>query len=222
MIIQNIRMWFAFLIVALNFAWFEGECNAGIIVAAENKTERESSAVIRTEVEIYLDLTAADDGGSISIGNFQVGLELLGANAGTDVSIVGITGATSTSHPLGRALDFAVATPTRAFGMTLNFFGPSFLLNDLDGLMRVELEIQPNVTGTYQLNVLTGERNTAMAESIFSRVPLSIATQSSTLNIQSSVVPEPIALPYFCFIGIIGFCQVRRVRSKNSNDQPGR
>ena len=187
-------------------------CQAAIMVSADDQSLTQSSSVITTEVEIYLDLTDVDNGGSINASNFQVGVQLSGANAGTDFSIAGVSDTMSAMHPQGRPLEAVSSTATTARGMTLNFFEDFFVLDDLAGLMKVELEIQPNVTGTFQLDILIGDPNTAILDAFPAGAsPLAFSVDSSTITVSADpAVPEPGTV--FCFILMGGLALIARRR----------
>ncbi|MCG8653458.1 MAG: hypothetical protein MI861_26705 [Pirellulales bacterium] len=168
---------------------------AGIVVALSDDTLISGPTVQRHTIDVFVDLTDADDGGSIEVANFQVRTVLTGVGAGTDVAIVGVDNAVSAAHPQGRPLDIiSLVSSTEAFGSTFNF-GPSFVLDDLDGLLSVTLEVQPNVTGQFSLEIVPGDGNTQFTDPIdfISNLPFT----SSSGQLAVSVVPEPAGMGLF-------------------------
>lgn len=186
-----------------------------IIVTGEQEALVPSpNTATQTSVEIFLDLTEADDGGALSVGNFQVRVVLSGPSAGTDVSIVGIEETVTAEHPQAADLNFAntVISPVEGVNGTLNFGAP-FDINDEDGLVRVVLEVQPNVTGNYNLAIVTGVGNTELTDPDDFTTRLPFETIDGSLTILT-VIPEPssFALLGFAMIGLGGIARARHRR----------
>lgn len=165
---------------------------ADIIVSVDDARIQTTSRVQTTVVEVYLDLTGANDGGILDVGNFQVLVELKGPAVGTDVSIVGVAETTSLDHPQAAPLDLVrVLSDSRAQAFTVNI-NPSFNIEDLDGLMAAELEIQPFAEGEYELAVLTGIGRTEILDGSDFVSQLDYSTRSAALTL--TAVPEPASL----------------------------
>lgn len=159
---------------------------AGMVVMGAQESVTSLGVVTQTSVDFFLDLTEGDNGSSLNVANFSVRVQLTGPNAGTDVSIVGVDDTVSLAHFQDRPLDIKeVATPTEAFGSTFNF-GVPFEVADQNGLMRVLLEVQPNVVADYTLQILTGLGNTRILDS--NDAPLPFDTVDGSLRV---MIPEP-------------------------------
>ncbi|MEO1528255.1 MAG: PEP-CTERM sorting domain-containing protein [Planctomycetota bacterium] len=196
------------LIFAL-LGW-QRECNGGIVITSESAAFVSDSAVQLYSLDIFLDLTDLDDGGTLDVANFQVRAELNGAGAGTDVAIVGIGDTMSFDHPQARPLDgTSVVSQTEGLGFTANFSSP-FTIEDLDGLMEITLAVQPNVTGNYSIDILTGDGNTLITDPNDFSTILSFTTTSGVISI--SGVPEPNTM-MFVGLGLGVFCLRRGRRS---------
>lgn len=165
--------------------------HAGLIVTIDDQKLISGSIPIQTTMDVYLDLTDADDGGSFDVANFQVRVELLSTTggAGTDVSIIGVFESTSLEHPQAATLDLPTEfDSTGGFGNT--FSVSPITINDGAGLMSVLLEIQPNVVGEYTLQIVPGNGNTELIDPNDFATRLAYSTIDGTL----SVVPEPSSL----------------------------
>jgi hypothetical protein len=158
---------------------------ADLVVTGQMKTIGSPAILPLAEtIEFFLDLTGADDSGSITTGGWQIRVSLSGPNAGTDVAITGIANTvdfTQGSTGLG-ATD--IFTTTEAFRAAPTV--TDFTLNDLDGFMRVNLLVQPGTLGDYTLMVLTGALDTQLATAGGAG-----EYAYSTINGSLSVVPEP-------------------------------
>lgn len=190
MIPQRIgQMALASLIVTLG----AGPALAGTVITADDQTVTSSAdEVTETSMEIFLDRTDDDDDADLSgVLNFQVRVELAGDDAGSDVSIVDV--GDTADRDQTRSLDStSVDSDTEAFGGTVNV-GDPFAIADGDGLMRVDLEIEPNVSGEWTLEILTGEEtDTALSDEAGDALPFD--TAGGTLTVESpptTPIPEP-------------------------------
>jgi hypothetical protein len=176
------------LFVAASLLTCPSAALADLVVTGETKSiAARAAGPVAEAIGFFLDLTAADNGGSITTGGWQIRVGLTGPNAGSDVAITGI--ANTVDHPqastgLG-ATDLVSTTQAFRAAPTLT----DFALNDLDGFVRVNLLVQPGTLGDYRLTILTGPLDTQIATAG------GIGEYAySTINGSLSVVPEPSAL----------------------------
>ncbi|MEM9365256.1 MAG: PEP-CTERM sorting domain-containing protein [Planctomycetota bacterium] len=193
----------AFLIPITSIAFFgpllSDSSEAAIVTVAEQKSVVTDSLVQQVPLEVYLDLTEGDDGGTLQVGNFQIRVQLNGTGAGSGVSVVDVGNTQSVLHPQGRSLDDEIVfSPTQGIGATSNFFDP-FDLADGAGLMEITLEIQPNFIGDISIDFLVGEGNTLFTDpNDFSTLLAPIETTSGSLSV--TAVPEPSS---FAMLGLV-------------------
>jgi hypothetical protein len=165
--------------------------NTGSIVLGETKSISVPPSVTQTSFEFYLDRTGVDDGVPLSVGNFQVRVDLSGPGAGTAVRVVGV-GETA-SHLQAYALDTkSVTAGTSAFAATLNLLSP-FDIPDGGGLLKLDLELQPGTVGNYALAVRSGPGHTEFTSPIDFSTLIPIDVGMGLL----AVVPEPATLLMF-------------------------
>lgn len=162
------------------------EAPAAVVVSGDSLVLASPTSATTVSLEFGLDLTGADDGGLIEIGNFQFDLLLVGPNAGTDVSVIGA--GSTISRLQARTLDVVDTTPTTAFAGTLNF-ASSFSVPDNGGFVRVDLLVQPGAFGDYTLDILTGTDQSLLTDPIDFFTPVPFATNAGQLSI--TAVPEP-------------------------------
>ena len=189
---------------------------AATVVVGEQETVVTSPASFQTSIEFFLDLTEGDDGGTLSVGNFMVRVGLTGPNAGTDVSIVGIDDTVSIEHPQTFPLDVkSVVNTTEGFGAVINLSSP-FDIDDLDGLVRIILEVQPNVIGDYTLELIPGDGNTILTDPNDFVTLLPINLENGSL----SIVPVPVPAGAWTGLALLGGLGVaRRVRQNKLRQQ---
>ena len=86
----------------------------------------------------------------------------------------------------------AEITPTEAYGIVpfIGVPGPPTDLHDLDGLMRVDLSIQPGVVGEYTLQIIPGPGNTVLTDPIDFVTPLPIDDFTDG-SLSITLIPEP-------------------------------
>lgn len=162
---------------------------ADVILSIDDEVIHTDSNSQTEMLPVYLDLTGVQDGRALAVGNFQVLVELTGPAVGSEVSIIGVADSESAEHPQAQPLDVVrVLSPSEAQVFTFNF-GPSFEIDDLDGLLAVELGVQPFATGEYQLEILAGIGNTELIDPIdfTSQIPF----ESNGAMISFVAVPEP-------------------------------
>jgi len=176
--------------------------DAGLIVVGQDKLY---SAPGVQSVDFILDLTGADAGG-IQVSNFQVRVELQGANVGADALITAVNNTTSgQAHPLSTR---TVETARTAYGATFNL-GDPFTISDGAGLMRVDVEFKAGALGDYQLLVLTGTEDTMFLNSLGAAVPF------STDNAALSAAPEP-SSALLSVLAVGAVCVYLAVRQRGS------
>jgi hypothetical protein len=188
------------------------DASALIVVAGEQREVATSSAVQQVPIGFYLDLS---DAASLSVRNFQLRVDLLGPNPGTDVRIASVSDAVPPAHPEGVNFTSSVEpSGTSAFGGTLSFYSSSgFPINDLATLMTVTLQVKPNVVGLYSLRILTGPNDTLLIDpdSPDPNNPQSYAFKP--INGSLRAVPEPSSF-FFVAIAAIGLVAGRYLKSR--------
>jgi len=162
---------------------------AGSIVIGETKELLPPSAAVQESVEFYLDRTDADDGTPLSVGNFQLRVDLSGADAGSAVRILGV-GPTSTRSQAFALDTMDVTGGTSGYAATFNL-ASAFEIADGAGLLKIDLEVMPSASGDYTLSVLSGTGNTEFTDPIDFATLLPVAVGSAALSV---AVPEPSCL----------------------------
>ena len=214
------KPWMLLLVLGLSGVFNADWCHGGIIVGAQSKSISSSSSTIRTKIDLFVDLTGPDDGASIVLSNYQVRLDIIGPNlsgsngpssfvtpnAPPELEVLGFTNVASALPLMGLG--------DTEFAMTSNFFpSDSFEVSDMETLASVELEIQPNVVGEFEIRVVVGtDRDTAFLNRSFA--PLAITGKSGKLTISGAnadqrVIPEPRTLPIFAMLGFLGALRTR-------------
>ena len=116
------------------------------------------SDALAGSVDIVLNRT---DGGSIDLLNYSVRVRLDGPSAGTQVVLTG--GGEASSSPAATAPDPLNATgnvdllPDEYYHGTVNFTETPFAVDDGDGLIRVDYEVQVGALGIYSFEIVSGE-----------------------------------------------------------------
>ena len=175
------------------------------IVTADDVTAGISESGV---VEVYLERTGDDQGTPMEdVLNFQVGVELIGPDAGTLVVLTG--GVDTIGRPQAGAehLEDATVSATEIYRPTFNI-GDPFDIPDGAGLLRVEFEVHPGATlGEYTLHIKEGAGAT---DTIFSDPmgqPIPFSADSSTIH----VVPEPGSA---ALLGLAALALMRRGRTR--------
>lgn len=189
--------------VFIAFVTFGNLARADIIVVGEFTTITSPTAETIVPLEFYLDLTDEDDGGSLSVGNYQIDLQLSGAQAGTDVRIVSV--GPTTLRDQARTLDSTQFTDTTAFAGTINFADP-FDINDGAGLLLVELAIAAGAQGEWQLSILDGADQTLFTDPNDFVTPIQFTSVPSVLTVS---VPEPSTASLVSLLCLLNFACVR-------------
>ena len=190
-----------------------GSASAAIVVSGESLRLLSPESTVTVPVEFALDLTGSDDGSSLSLGNFQLDILLVGPSAGSDVSI--LDAGTTVGRQQVRNLDVVTTTTTTAFGGTLNFLAP-FDVADNSGLFRIDLEIRQGTIGDYTLQVLAGPDQTLLTDPDDFFTPIPFTPVNANLSI--TAIPEPSCLG----IGLAASALLtirRRHRKKQMTDQ---
>lgn len=192
-----------------------GVANSAAVVVVRDEMIVTRSTPQEISMEIFLDLTGADDGGFFEVGSFQVRVQLQGPNAGTDVQIISVGDTTDIPQgvPLNGDRDRG---PTNWIGFNTSLFS-SLVLADGDGLMRVDLLIAPFVTGDFTIDLLVGDGNTLFVDPDDFGVLLPFSTSSGTLTV--APIPEPSGL-VFCIAGALFVVRRRSRRSSHLAIEP--
>ena len=202
------------LCLAMAFACHCGarEACALFVLAGEQQAVTASSVVQQVPIDFYLDLS---DGGSLTVRNFQLRVDLLGPNPGTDVRIVSVSDAVPPAHPQNVNFTSSVEpSGTSAFGGTLSFYSSSgFPISNLATLMTVTLQVRPNAAlGVYGLRILTGPNDTLLIDPDSPDPNNPQSFPFKPVNGSLTVVPEP--SPFFLVaIAAIGLVAGRYLKS---------
>ncbi|MEM1227301.1 MAG: hypothetical protein AAGJ40_16500 [Planctomycetota bacterium] len=206
----------AFLIPITSIAFFgplrSESSEAAVVTVVEHETIVTGSSVQQVPLEVYLDLTEGDDGGTLRVIDYQMRIELSGTGAGVGVSVAGVGNTSSQSHPQGRILGFtSIPSPTEGIGSPFNF-GTPFELNDGAGLMEITLEIQPNFIGDIVIDFVLGDGNSFFVDPDDTTMVIPFETSAGSLSI--AAVPEPSS---FAMLGLVLMlvCKVHGSRQRS-------
>ncbi|MAE66759.1 MAG: hypothetical protein CMJ18_21025 [Phycisphaeraceae bacterium] len=130
------------------------------ITGADRVVTTPSGAPAGGSVDIVFD---SDNGSSRNLLNYSVRVRLEGFGAGTDVALTG--GGAAATSPATSAPDPLNATgnvdllPTEYYHATVNFTETPFTVDDLDGLISVDYEVQPGALGIYTFDIVGAEKH---------------------------------------------------------------
>ncbi len=181
------------------------------VVGGSLQLDAPTIAETRT-LEFTLDQTGNDDGMALSVGNYQVRLELFGSNAGSAVRIVDVGPTVSAIQ--SRILDVVTFDDTWAFAGTVNFIDP-FAIADEGGLLAVTLEIQPEAVGDYSLSVMTGLGRSEFTDPGDFSSQLPFGSEDGAI----SIVPEP-STAFLAMCGLLLACR-RRMAMRHDMHRSG-
>ncbi|MAE68140.1 MAG: hypothetical protein CMJ18_28150 [Phycisphaeraceae bacterium] len=136
----------------------QGESGTIALTGDDRVVTMPDGAPASGSVDIVLD---TDDGSSVDMLNYSVRVRLEGPGAGSDVLLTG--GGEAMTSPATTAPDTLNAAgnldrlPDEYYHGTVNFDETPFVVNDRDGLIRVDYQVQPGALGSYTFDIVSDQ-----------------------------------------------------------------